>query len=180
MQNGKINIRPVTEADAAALVAVYAPYVIHTAVTFEYDTPTEEEFRRRIAAISSRFPYLVAENDEQKILGYAYANTFKDRPAYQWAVETTVYVDATYRRNGVGKRLYDALEEELRRRGIRNMNACIAFAAHPDPFLTNDSVRFHERMGFEKVAHFHTCGKKFGRWYDMIWMEKRLTIPDRQ
>ena len=178
MQYETLNIRPVSGDDAAALVAVYAPYVMHTAITFEYDTPSAEEFRRRIADISSRFPYLVAENGDKKILGYAYADTFKNRPAYQWAVETTVYVDMACRRSGVGKRLYNALEDELRRQGIRNMNACIAYTEHPDAFLTNDSMLFHKSMGFEKVAHFHTCGKKFDRWYDMIWMEKRLVIPD--
>lgn len=168
-----MRIRPATPDDAAALLAIYAPYVTDTAITFEYEVPTEEEFRRRIERVSEKYPYLVAE-EEGHIVGYAYASAFKERAAYQWAVETSIYVDRQGKRKGIGRRLHDALEEALKMQGILNMNACISYVEPEDEYLNLDSVRFHERMGYSKVAHFHLCGKKFGRWYDMIWMEKLI------
>ena len=166
-----MKIRNVNSDDAAALLAIYAPYVEQTAITFEYDVPTEEEFCARIASITSRYPYLVAE-DNDRILGYAYASAFKERAAYQWSVETSIYVALYARHKGIGKFLHEALESALKERGILNMNACISYISPEDEYLTLDSVRFHERLGYRKVAHFHQCGLKFGRWYDMIWMEK--------
>ena len=168
-----MNVRDVQIQDAEALLAIYAPYVELTAITFEYDVPTVDEFRRRITDISKRYPWLVAE-DNGRIVGYAYASAFKERAAYQWAVETSIYVDRNERGMGPGKLLHETLEETLRERGILNMNACIAYTDKEDEFLTLDSVRFHERLGYSKVAHFHQCGRKFGRWYDMIWMEKLI------
>ena len=167
----RLNIRPATPNDAAALLAIYAPYVVDTAITFEYEVPTEEEFRQRIVHISEKYPYLVAE-EEGRMVGYAYASTFKERAAYQWAVETSIYVDRQEKRKGIGRKLHDALEEALKTQGILNMNACISYTESEDEHLTLDSVHFHERLGYQRVAHFHLCGKKFGRWYDMIWMEK--------
>ena len=166
-----MTIRKARPEDAAALLAIYAPYVERTAVTFEYDVPTVEEFRRRIGDISRKYPYLVA-TDGDRIVGYAYASAFKERAAYRWAVETSIYVDMGERRRGIGLLLHQALEDALRRQGILNMNACISYIESEDEYLTPDSVRFHERMGYKQVAHFHRCGLKFGRWYDMIWMEK--------
>lgn len=180
-----IKIRNATPDDAAALLAIYAPYVEHTAITFEYDVPTVEEFRQRIVDISARYPYLVAERlrvgeqssgmDEAGLaVGYAYASAFKERAAYQWSVETSIYVDKKQKHQGIGRLLHDALEAALRRQGILNMNACISYIDPEDEYLTLDSVRFHSRMGYKQVAHFHQCGRKFGRWYDMIWMEKMI------
>lgn len=157
--------------DAAALLSIYAPYVEKTAVTFEYDVPSEEAFSQRMETISARYPYLVAEADG-RVVGYAYASTFKDRAAYQWSVETSIYVATTERGRGIGRQLHEALERALRSQGILNMNACISYIEPEDEYLTLDSVRFHQHLGYQKVAHFHQCGKKFGRWYDMIWMEK--------
>ena len=168
-----MNVREVQIQDAETLLAIYAPYVEHTAITFEYDVPTVDEFRQRIKDVSKRYPWLVAL-DDRRIVGYAYASAFKERAAYQWAVETSIYVDRNERGMGTGKLLHETLEETLRERGILNMNACIAYTDKEDEFLTLDSVRFHERLGYSKVAHFHQCGRKFGRWYDMIWMEKLI------
>ena len=166
-----MNIRLATPADAEALLDIYAPYVRDTAITFEYVVPTVEEFRRRIERCCEKYPYWVAVEDG-KVVGYAYASAFKEREAYQWAVETSIYVKMGERRKGIGRRLHEALEEALKEQGILNMNACIAFAKTEDEHLTLDSVRFHYKMGYRKVAHFHKCGCKFERWYDMIWMEK--------
>jgi len=168
-----MKIRKATLEDAEKLLEIYAPYVLHTAITFEYEVPSIEEFRQRIEETSSHFPYLVAE-ENGVLLGYAYAGKFKERAAYSWAVEMTVYVDRSRRRGGVGKALYEGLEAELKVQGILNLNACIAYTEKPDEILELDSVYFHEHMGYRKVAHFHKCGYKLGHWYDMIWMEKLI------
>lgn len=213
---GEILIRPVTAADAAALLSIYAPYVRKTAVTFEYEVPTEEEFRRRIERTLKRFPYLAAyrrlsagaENrgtadtdgrlaagaekqsapgtetscsaagnpdaDQEELLGYAYAGYFKERAAYDWACEVSIYVREDRKRDGIGRRLYEALELCLAAMGMRNLYACIGIPEEDDEYLNHDSVRFHERMGYRLCGTFRRCGYKFGRWYDMCWMEKFL------
>lgn len=170
----RITIRSAKAKDAAALLAIYAPYVRKTAITFEYAVPSRREFAERIRRILARYPYLVAEADG-KIVGYAYAGAFKDRAAYDWAVEATVYVKEDCKRLGIGRRLYKALEKALKAQGILNMNACIASPIRAsDPYLTRDSIAFHARLGFKPVGIFHKCGFKFHRWYDMLWMEKSL------
>jgi len=166
-------IRTASEHDAAALLEIYAPYVQNTAVTFEYDVPDEAEFASRIRRTLARYPYLVAERDGEPV-GYAYAGAFKSRAAYDWSVETSIYLKTDCRRQGAGTQLYLALEQALRAQGILNMNACIAYPEREDEYLTRDSVRFHEKLGFRMVGRFHDCGCKFGRWYSMVWMEKLL------
>lgn len=168
-----VTIRIAREEDAPALLHIYAPYVKDTAITFEYDAPSEAEFRARIRRVQERYPYLVAESGGE-VLGYAYVGAFKERAAYDWAVETSVYVDRARRRDGVGGRLYARLEECLRVQGILNLNACIAYPEPEDEYLTQDSVKFHERLGYRMAGRFHRCGYKFGRWYDMVWMEKEI------
>lgn len=166
-------IRSATAEDASALRAIYAPYVEHTAVTFEYDVPTVEEFRQRIVDTVSHHPYLVAVEDGRAV-GYAYAHQLGVRAAFQWAVETSIYIDARCRHHGIGRLLHDALEAALCRQGIRRMYAAIAYARTEDEYLTHDSIRFHTRLGYKEVGHFNQCGKKFGRWYDIVWMEKEV------
>ena len=135
----KIRIRPAKPEDAEKLLAIYAPYVEQTAITFEYEVPTVEEFRERIHNTLKKYPYLVAEQGGEPV-GYAYVGPFHDRPAYDWAVETSIYVDQNKKRMGIGKKLHEALEEELRNRGFLNMNACIAYPAQEDEYLTRNSV----------------------------------------
>ena len=166
-----MEIRKARTEDAEAMLSIYAPYVENTAISFEYDVPTPDEFRRRFAGITKNYPWLVA-TDGDRIVGYAYAGRFHERAAYQWAVETSIYIDKKEKRRGIGRLLHEELEKALCRQGILNMNACIAYCEVEDEYLTHDSMHFHERLGYTKVAHFHKCGKKFGRWYDMIWMEK--------
>jgi L-amino acid N-acyltransferase YncA len=168
-----MRIERVTAADAAELLAIYEPYVLYTAISFEHEVPTLEEFENRIITISSKYPFLKAV-DNGEILGYAYANTFKNRKAYDWAVETTIYVKQDRRRMGAGKMLYNALETSLRNMGVLNMNACIAMPAKEDGRLTDASYHFHKSMGFTLVGRFHSVGYKFDTWYDMIWMEKHI------
>lgn len=169
----EITVRVATEDDAQALLELYAPYVEQTAITFEYEVPTVEEFRERIKHTLERYPYLVAELDGVPV-GYAYASTFKDRPAYDWSVETSIYVGMEYKRLGIGRRLYDELERLLKLQGILNVNACIAYPRKEDEHLTMDSVHFHERLSYRMVGCFHDSGYKFDQWYDMVWMEKMI------
>lgn len=167
-------IEKVTTDDTEELLKIYGPYVEKTAVSFEYAVPSCEEFKKRIETISSKYPYINAVDESGEILGYAYATAFKTRAAYDWSVESTVYVREDARRKGVGRALYLCLEDSLKNMGILNMNACIALPQKEDEHLTFDSIRFHEKMGFEKVGIFHSSGYKFNSWYDMIWMEKML------
>lgn len=168
-----MQIRTAEISDAERLLAIYRPYVMDTAITFEYEVPSIEEFAARIQAVLVQYPYLVAENHGE-IVGYAYASPFKERAAYDWAVETSIYVKKECRGNGYGRKLYAALEEKLKAQNILNVNACIAYTETEDETLTNHSMYFHESLGYILVGRFHKCGYKFNRWYDMIWMEKTL------
>ena len=157
--------------DAERLLEIYDYYVKNTAITFEYTTPTIEEFRGRIEKTMQKYPYLVAEKDGV-IAGYAYAGAFVGRAAYDWSCETSIYLDKNARKCGIGKTLYAALEKELKKMGILNMYACIGYPDNEDEYLTKNSAEFHSHIGFVQVGEFHKCGYKFGRWYNMIWMEK--------
>lgn len=138
-----IDIRSARIEDAADLVAIYAPYVEKTAITFETEVPTVEAFASRIEKTLEKFPYLVAV-EEGKIVGYAYASTYYARAAYDWTVEFSVYVQKEARGKGIGNLLYTALEEELTVRGFKNFLACIAL---PNPA----SIALHEKKGYQQV-----------------------------
>lgn len=168
-----IVIRPAVPGDARALLDIYAPYVTDTAITFEYEVPSEAEFCARIASVLARYPYLVAERGGAPV-GYAYCGPFHERAAYDWAVETSIYVRRDLKRLGAGSALYAALEACLRAQGILNLNACIAYPPQEDEYLTRGSVAFHEKLGYRTVGRFSRCGYKFSRWYDMVWMEKLI------
>ncbi|MCM1176091.1 MAG: GNAT family N-acetyltransferase [Blautia sp.] len=172
-------IRIASEQDAQDLLAIYKYYVENTAITFEYTAPALQEFERRIRRILSKYPYIVAERDGE-IIGYACAGTFKDRAAYDWAVETTVYVRADRQKTGVGRELYEALEKLLALQNIQNLNACIAYLESENQYLTHNSVRFHEHMGYRLVGEFYQCGYKGGRWYNMVWMEKHIGNHEKE
>jgi phosphinothricin acetyltransferase len=203
--------------DSQELLDIYDYYVKETAITFEYETPSVEEFRDRIRKVLERFPYIVVEeeSDDQgnesgaeiceaekesftresatastgaidgpgarstceksrRILGYAYASPFHVRKAYQWCVEMSIYVRSDARGRGLGRLLYEDLERRLKDMGFLNLNACIGYPEAEDEHLSFASVRFHEKMGYSMVGEFHKCGFKFGRWYNMVWMEKLI------
>jgi L-amino acid N-acyltransferase YncA len=168
-----IRIREAAVDDAARLLEIYAFYVEKTAITFEYDVPSLEEFRGRIAHIKERYPYLVIERNGV-IEGYAYAGVFKDRAAYDRSCEMTIYLDREAVGEGLGRKLYEALEEALKAQGMLNLYACIGYPDVPDEYLDYNSAQFHEHLGYRTVGTFHQCGYKFGRWYSMIWMEKMI------
>lgn len=165
-------IREANVSDADAILKIYKPYIISTAITFEYDVPDMAEFKERIKGTLSRYPYIVAIEDDQ-IKGYAYAGVFKNRAAYDMDVELSIYVDMDCRRNGIGRVLYAKLEEILKAQNIINAYACIATPdGEADEHLNNDSVLFHEKLGYSLVGEFKKSGYKFDKWYNMVWMEK--------
>ena len=166
-----IEIRNAELSDAGQLLEIYDYYVRNTAVSFEYETPSPDEFRNRMISIMKRYPYLVIVKDG-KPEGYAYAGPFKGRAAYDWSCELTIYLDHKSLKCGMGRILYEALETELRKMGILNLYACIGYPEMEDEYLTTNSADFHRHLGFVKTGEFHKCGYKFGRWYSMIWMEK--------
>ena len=168
----EITITDVTVNDAKQLLEIYAPYVEKTAITFEYEVPTLNDFQKRIINTTGRYPYIKAVDENNQIVGYAYAGTFKGRRAYDWSIETSIYVEWNKRSMGIGKALYLELENRLKSMGITNMYACIAYTENEDEYLKNDSERFHETLGYKTIGTFHKCAYKFNRWYDMIWMEK--------
>ena len=164
-------IRSANEDDAARLLDIYAYYVENTAVSFEFDVPTLEEFEGRIRKTLVKYPYLVVE-EAGEIQGYAYAGPFKPRAAYDHSCEVSIYVDRSARGRGYGRALYEELEKRLKAAGILNLYACIASPIQEDEYLTEDSERFHAHLGFVRVGEFHKCGYKFDRWCNIIWMEK--------
>ena len=180
MEKNKLQIRVATKEDAEALLAIYAPYVEKTAITFEYEVPSIEEFRCRIQETLKKYPYLVAEKNG-KIVGYAYAGAFHARPAYDWAVEMSIYLREDQRHRGTGKRLYAALEAVLRAQNIQNLYACIGCPdGADDAHLTRNSAQFHAHLGYRLVGEFPRCGYKFGTWYSMVWMEKCIGAHEAQ
>lgn len=159
-----MNIRIASPNDTKEILNIYKYYVENTAITFEYDVPSIEEFSERIKSTLKKYPYLIAEN-EGEVYGYAYASAFKNRRAYDWAVETSIYVKNNDSRHGVGTLLYNELEKYLKMQNIININACITYP-------NKKSEEFHKKFGYKTIAHFTKCGYKFGKWHDMIWMEK--------
>ena len=159
-----VTLRVACAQDAPALLAIYAPYVRDTFITFEYDVPDVAEFAERIGATLQRYPYIVACREDGTPLGYAYLGVFHAREAYDWTAETSIYVDGAARGMHVGTLLHEALEQAARLQGLTNLEACIAY---PDE---GGSVGFHERMGYRMVGRFEACGYKLGAWRDMVWM----------
>lgn len=171
--NEPITLRFVTTEDARALVSIYAPYVETTAISFEYETPCVEEFTRRVAEVLERFPYLAAVRGGE-IVGYAYAHPYGVRKAFGWAVELSVYIRQDCRGMGIGRALYEAMEVLLKAQNVTNLYVLVAGVDVEDEYLTHDSQKFHLAMGYETVGKLHKAGYKFGRWYDMITMEKLI------
>lgn len=169
-----ITIRDAVLEDAPRILEIYAYYVRETAITFEYEVPSLSDFQARIARTKSRYPYLVIEKDKV-VQGYAYAGPFKERAAYDWSCEMTIYLDHTAQKCGLGRKLYEALSGRLRQMGILNLYACIGCPeTAEDAYLNWNSADFHAHLGYVKAGEFHRCGYKFGRWYNMIWMEKMI------
>jgi phosphinothricin acetyltransferase len=168
-----VRIRLATEADATSILSIYAPIVQETHISFEYEVPSVEEMVGRIRGKLVKYPWLVAERADGLLLGYAYAGVWRERTAYSWTVETTVYIHAGSRRTGTARGLYTALFGALRVQGYCQAIAGIA--------LPNDaSVGFHEALGFQYVGNHPQVGYKFGRWIDVAFWQLELQPPPTQ
>jgi L-amino acid N-acyltransferase YncA len=161
-----LQIRDASAADAEVLLAIYRPFVTNTAVSFELEPPSVEEFSQRILAAQSRWAWLVAAQSGQ-VAGYAYASSFRPRAAYQWSVEVSAYLDPAYRGRGVGRALYERLMTILLAKGY-----CTAYAGITLP--NEVSVGFHQALGFSAVGVFRRAGRKFGSWHDVSWWQRPL------
>ena len=162
----EIRIRRVEPADAAAVQAIYAPFVSDSATSFETVVPEVAEIRRRIDAQGDALPWLVCQADS-RVVGYAYASSHRSRPAYRWSVDVSVYVAPGLQRRGVGRALYTGLLDLLRRQGYVNAYAGIA--------LPNaSSVGLHEALGFQRIGTYRGVGFKLDRWHDVLWLHLRL------
>ncbi|MBD1388319.1 N-acetyltransferase family protein [Neiella sp. HB171785] len=167
-------IRTATNNDANAIAAIYNHYIENTVVTFEEQLVDEAQMAERIQRVQQQgLPWLVATIDD-KVVGYAYATQWKERSAYRYSVESTVYLDRSYHGKGLGTELYQALIEHLKPLGF---NSVIGGVTLPNPA----SVALHEKLGMEKVAHFKDVGLKFGQWLDVGYWQRTLhTEGDRQ
>lgn len=164
-------IRSVEVSDAAEILEIYAPFVTDGATSFELVPPELVEMERRITAGRDRYPWLVLERD-RRVLGYTYASAHRTRAAYQWSVEVSIYVHPRAQRCGVGRALYTALFDFLRRQAYANAYAGIT--------LPNAaSVKLHESFGFAPVGVFQRIGFKFDRWHDVLWLHLRLSDDPR-
>lgn len=167
-----LTLRAATPADAAALAAIYAPYVTGSAITFELEAPDAAEMRARMEAVAGRYPWIVAEAGDGRLAGYAYACPFRARAAYRFAVETTLYLAPEATGRGLGTALYRPLLETLEAQGFTQAIAAIA--------LPNEaSVRLHERLGFAHAGTYAQVGYKLGRWLDVgLWQRALAPVGE--
>ncbi len=163
-------MRPATERDAEACHAIYAPTVLESAITFETELPGVEAMRQRIQARLQHYPWLIWEEDGQ-VLAYAYAGRFRERAAYDWIAETSIYVHTDARRRGIARRLYAALLDTMALQGI---NQAVGVITLPGEV----SVALHESMGFEAAGVWKKAGYKLERWWDVgVWQKELQAVP---
>lgn len=164
-----MRIRMATERDVPEMLAIYQPYIESTAITFEYEVPTEEAFLTRFRTITAQCPWLVCE-DAGALLGYAYADKAFVRAAFRWDADFSIYLRENARGRGIGTCLYRLLERMAALQGYQVIYGLVT--------SDNDqSCRFHEKMGYRRTAYLPDCGYKFGNWYGLSWYEKRLCAP---
>lgn len=159
-------IRIAEETDVAEMLSIYAPYILNTTYTFEYEVPTEAAFLERFRRITGRYPWLVWE-EEGQILGYAYGSAPFERDAYRWSCEASIYLRPEAQGQGIGRKLYLALEAIMAYQGHRLCYAIITAE-------NTGSLAFHHKLGYRMTAQMPGCGRKFGRWLGVTWMEKML------
>ena len=159
-------LRDATMRDVPAILDIYRPYILNTAITFEYDVPTPAQFEARFRAITREFPWLVWEEDGE-ILGYAYGSRAFERAAYGWDADLSIYLRQDCSGRGIGRALYETLEQRLAAQGYYVLYGLVTSA-------NAGSCAFHEAMGYREAMRLPACGFKFGQWYDVIWYEKRL------
>ena len=163
-------LRDAVLADVPVILDIYRPYVLETAVSFEYEVPTPEAFRTRFLDITKEFPWLVWEEDGE-ILGYAYGSRAFERAAYQWDADLSIYLRRDCRGKGIGRQLYTALERRLHALGYFNLYGLVTSA-------NEASCAFHRAMGYREAGRLEKTGFKHGQWYGLIWFEKRIREGD--
>ena len=161
-----MSIRFAKVEDLPQILAIYAPYVENTAVSFEYTAPTMEDFTARFQAITSQYPWLVWEEDGQ-VLGYAYGSAPFERAAFSWCAESSIYLRGDCRGRGIGKKLQLTLEHLMKLQGYQLLYALVTTDNPP-------SIAFHKALGFSHLAEFPGCGWKLDAWHGLVWLEKRL------
>ncbi len=162
-------IRLAQPSDIEAIRKIYIPYISNSAVSFETEVPTTLEFEERIKKVMHTHPFLVFEDKQAKVMGYAYVGAYRERKAYRWCVESSIYIDETYFGKGVAEKLYSCLIEMCRDRGYTRIYGVIA--------LPNErSEAFHRKLGFKQFALFEKTGFKLGKWWDVAWYE--LVLDD--
>ena len=166
MPEEPLRVRAAAVADAPACAAIYAPYVTDTAITFELEPPTPEQLAQRIDAATDTHAWLVGVVDDE-VVGYAYGSRYKERAAYQWSCEVSVYLESDRRRTGAGRSLYTALFARLVERGYR---VAVAGMTLPNPA----SEGLHRALGFEPIGVYRRIGWKFDAWHDVSWMQRAL------
>lgn len=159
-------IRLAQAGDVEALLSILAPYVLCDTVSFDQTVPSVQAFQDKVKRTIKDYPFYVALIHDQPV-GYCYASRFRAQAAYDWAVETTIYIDQAHHGKGIGSDLYEALEASLIRQKVRKLYACIS-ASHIQ------SLAFHRHMGFKEMARFESVGYKMGHWLDIVWMEKGI------
>jgi L-amino acid N-acyltransferase YncA len=164
-----ILLRPVQASDAEVIAKIYAPSVESTAFTFETEIPGRDEFRARIQKLDGIFPWFVAE-ENGSVVGYAYASPHRERAAYRWSVEVSVYVDSQHLKKGIARLLYVRLIESLKLQGFYNAYAGITLPNEP-------SVKLHESFGFKAIGTYQNIGFKLGQWHDVGWWGLTLQTP---
>ena len=163
-----IKIRDVLPEDAERIQEIYSPYVADTTISFEITVPDKSEMQIRIEkALSNGFPYIVAENENGTVVGYAYADSFGEREAYRYSFIVSIYLDMKVQSRGIGQKLYDELEKRMKKMGIVQVVSAITGK-------NEKSLKFHEKNGFIKIGHFPNIGYKMGEWHDIIWMNKTI------
>ena len=175
-----LHVRTIRPEDIEAVLKLYNYYVDNSAITFATVKPSLAEFTSLVEHTLEHYPFLVAEHHEH-IVGYCYAHRLGERGAFEFSVELSIYVDHTCHHSGVGKALYTVMERELMDQGLLNLYVSIATPmASADPYLSFNSLKFHEHMGYQLVGTMERCGYKFGRFYSLTWMQKLLPITTQK
>jgi L-amino acid N-acyltransferase YncA len=156
-------IRFANEEDCQRILEIYAPYILDSAISFETEVPTLEDFKTRFQEITAKYPWIVFEEDNQ-IIGYAYASSHRSRCAYGWSCEVTVYIDEKHHKRGIGTQLYEALFPILKAQGFYNL-----FAGVTQPNEGSNTI--HKRLGFQEIGTYRNIGYKFGKWHDVSWYQ---------
>ena len=168
MKSENIKIRDVMPEDAERIQEIYSPYVADTVISFEITVPDKSEMKKRIKKLlANDFPYIVAENESETVVGYAYADKFGEREAYRYSFIVSIYLDMEVQSKGIGQTLYDELENRLKKMGVVQIISAITGK-------NEKSLKFHEKNGFTKIGHFPNVGYKMGEWHDIIWMNKTI------